>query len=478
MSESHCRVRDGYYAFEAGRPYPQQSAVSAKDYLDSALRAEKGIRRYRRQADEGLYWLHDDEDGQVGAPDVSFYHGVAGIAYFYLLLFRVTGDARFAAEARSGGNYAAAHWRDVLDAPQLWLTPEYRDLYRKGSYFGVSGVGTVLLDLYRQFADDRYLSAIREIIDYYRDTARQGEAGIRWTNTGIAFDGGVILFLVDAYREASFLWPEAAEELLDLIRSASEEYLARGHRTSEGGLLYHGFEGILDYDYPNFTYGAAGSGYVLTVLYELFGDERYLQGAKDCAAYLESIAVPQGKGYLLRQRQGEGQPTVLCLNVCNGPAGTARLFYRLAALTGDHHYRDQIVQLVDGLESQGAPDRQAVGLWNNACLCCGHAGLLEFFIGLYVSDNDSRWHDLAERCARILLAWEEQDEDGASDWPGAWERIHPEHISRGIGYFDGSAGIAASLLQAYELASGDFTWNRLNDDPFPNAVRARRLGIG
>ena len=88
-------------------------------------------------------------------------------------------------------------------------------------------------------------------------------------------------------------------------------------------------------------------------------------------------------------------------------------------------------------------------------------------MGLYRGTHNERYHDLALRAANVLLGEKETDENGAAYWPMAWERVKPEAIDTGRGYYDGAAGVASALLQIYLNENGNFNWTRLGDDPFP-----------
>ena len=213
--------------------------------------------------------------------------------------------------------------------------------------------------------------------------------------------------------------------------------------------------------------GVSGSGYMLARLYEFTQDERYLKAAEACAAYVVKQGIAQEKGYLVPFRQDLGKDSPLYLGTCSGVAGTARLFYLLYRLTGEKNYLDEIEKQVDGIESVHAPEWPSTGFWNNTNLCCGHAGLLQFFVAMYQATKEEHYRELAHRTAAVLLGEKDVDKDGAS-WLVATERSHPENTSRPLGYYMGVAGIAGALLQMYESEQGDFHWNRLPDDPFPS----------
>lgn len=46
-------------------------------------------------------------------------------------------------------------------------------------------------------------------------------------------------------------------------------------------------------------FGTAGAGYSFTKAYELTGNEKYIEAAKETVKYLLGIAVKQKKGYLI-----------------------------------------------------------------------------------------------------------------------------------------------------------------------------------
>lgn len=269
-------------------------------------------------------------------------------------------------------------------------------------------------------------------------------------------DGGIILFLLEIYRSLQI------EEVKGLIEKAASHYINRGI-VREEGIEFIGWPA--PGTRPNYEFGTAGAGYVLTLLYEFLGEEQYLEAAKGADRYMRSIKINQKKGYL-HPYDTEMEKPIYFLSSCHGSGGNSKLYYKLYQITGDPDYRKQIEAMVDGIESQGAPEKTSDGFWNTLCFCCGHAGLVHYFNGLYQTLGDERYLDLERRTARILLGEAKKDSEGRVYWPMAFWRVKPEFLTTDLGYYDGIAGIGTVLLEAYLAETKDFTWNRLIDDPF------------
>lgn len=398
------------HEFKIGAEYKSLIAESPEEYLQAALQAERFIAGFENESGDGIYWARQDEE-----PNLTLMTGSGGVLYFYIKLARVTGEERFHIVARKAVRYLAGHWRDRLTGEGA------NELFSK-ILFGLAGEAFVFLEAY----------------DEYGMAERFGD-----------------------------------ETALKLVRGCGRWYLANGKRHANGGLELNGGLGYNGVDIrgnfgsPNFELGTAGAAYVLTRIYELTKEERYLNAAKAAAFYLVTIGVKQKKGFLIPYRVNDGERPVFYLSNCHGPAGSSKLFYKLYKLTNDEYYYEKIKELVDGMEAVGAPQRQSVGFWNNYSICCGHAGLVQFFVGLYETDHDERWRELAVRSGNVLLGEREVSEHGDARWTMAFERIHPEALTAEFGYVNGAAGIAVALLQLYLEETGQFHWRRMPDDPYP-----------
>ena len=450
-------MRIKYHGFRVGSKYEQAQINDPKEYLETSLRAEKYIAQYAHQTADGLYWKKEGATwSQIGEQEVdqSFYSGTTGILYYYLKLWETTKNEEFLTIVKEGTRYLASHWKDFFDQSPIFGMK----IMDAGLYMGVGGIGMVLLDIYRSTKDDAAKKGALEVAAYYMNTRKQDAQGTYWIDSpAMAMDGGIILFLLAVYQE----WKE--EQIKEVLLTAASRYVKQGVKTADGGLDFRGWPG--PGTRPNYEFGSAGAGYLLTLLYEFTGEEVYLDAAKACAVFLKGIAVPQERGYLIPYDTEEEKPFYF-LSSCHGCGGDSKLFYKLYQITGEDCYKKEMDAMIDGLESIGAPEKQSVGFWNTQCFCCGHAGLVQYFVGLYESFGEKHYLNLARRTAAVLMGEREDLENGTTCWPMAFWRVKPAFLTEDLGYYDGISGIASVLLQIYQAESGLFYWRRLPDDPF------------
>ncbi len=436
--------------------FKQKQPIDSEEYLKTALAVEKTLRKYRTEVSDGIYWKKKGatwSEVKEDEVDLTFYSGVSGILYFYLKLYEVTEQEDFLKELKLGTKYLALHWKDFFEQSPIFGMTVVND----GLYMGVGGIGLVLGEIYKSIGDEYAKRGALQINQYYKDNKKEDENGIYWADfTAMAMDGGVILLLLQQYE----IFKD--EETKQLIEIAAKRYVKKGI-IHEEGIEYNGWPG--PGTRPNYEFGTSGSGYLLTLLYDLFGEDAYLETAKKCAEYIKSIKIDQKKGYLHPYDTTEENP-IFFLSSCHGCGGNSKLYYKLYQITGDEKYLHEIEAMVDGIESVGAPEVTSAGFWNTLCFCCGHAGLVQYFIGLYTSLKDERYLELARRTARILLGEAEVENDGSVKWSMAFWRIKPNYLTVDLGYYDGISGIGSALLQAYQIEQGNFKWNRLLDDPF------------
>lgn len=445
------------------RKFDVCEAKSPKDYRDAAIEAEHYVRTFQTETGDGIYWNEVETSGNL-----TFYRGSAGILYMYIKLYEATASEEYLNIIEKAVRYLRLHWHDMITYASEH--GELVDGMAKGLYMGIGGIGMALAEAFRLNGSQEALDAVKAIVSFYKKDAVYCEDGAYWSdNSPVYFDSGAVLFLVDAYEILG------DDEILTLIEEAANHLIANGIRHEDGGLEINHLIFTPKKDEPNFEFGTAGVGYLFGKIYELNGKEKYLEAAKAAAKYIVSIAVKQDSGYLIPYKLTMDED-LFYLGACHGPAGTTKLFYQLYKITGDRYYYNQVIQLTKGLESLGAPLRQSPGYWNTLCVCCGPAGLVSMYIGLYLTDKNEHWRQMARQAGNILLAYKNVDR-GAAKWFLAFDRTEPDNITSPAGYLIGTAGIGVMLLQLYLEETDNFKWRRLVDDPFPDKVQCSEGSI-
>ena len=113
----------------------------------------------------------------------------------------------------------------------------------------------------------------------------------------------------------------------------------------------------------------------------------FLDAALAGAKYLLSVAKTEGESCLIFHDEPDNKD-LYYLGWCHGPVGTARLFFLLSEVTGDKAWLDWVRKSANGLLQSGIPEQETPGFWNNAGICCGLAGVGEFFLDLYLALGD------------------------------------------------------------------------------------------
>jgi rhamnogalacturonyl hydrolase YesR len=215
---------------------------------------------------------------------------------------------------------------------------------------------------------------------------------------------------------------------------------------------------------PNFSHGTAGVAYYLVALSEMTKKKEYLDAALAGAKYLLSIAKTDGDACLVFHNEPDGKD-LYYLGWCHGPVGTARLFYRLYKATGDASWLGWVKRSANGIMESGIPEKQTPGFWNNAGICCGLAGVGDFFLSLYEATRDRKYLDFCKRITDRLLAGASADGTGLK-WVQAEHRTRPELLIAQTGLMQGAAGIGLFLLHYDALESGRRSKIILPDTPF------------
>jgi len=409
--------------------------------LDAALKAAAWVKSAGIRAPEGLSWPAIPPDPKSVGLDL--YSGVPGVVLFFIQTSYATGSRDDLDQARSGADF---------------LLSKMEAVQSMGLYEGLSGVAFALEETYKASREEKYRKAFLQCLGRISSGAKSAGAGIEWSPTTDIISGsaGTGLFLIYAFHETG------DRAWLDLAARAGARLVELG-RPENGGLKW-----AMDPDFPrlmpNFSHGTAGIAYVLAALYKETGRREFLDAAMAGAEYLLSIAKTEGDSCLVFHDEPDNKD-LYYLGWCHGPVGTARLFFLLSAVTGDRSWLDWVRKSANGLIQSGIPEQETPGFWNNAGICCGLAGVGEFFLDLYRELGDKTYLDFSKRVASRLLA-KATVEDGRMSWLQAEHRTRPDYLFAQTGYMQGAAGIGTFLLRLAAVDQADPRRIVFPDTPF------------
>lgn len=264
------------------------------DFLQSAKGAAQWIESAQVQDERGVHWLPDPQHPEI-VTTVSaanaIYSGSAGTVLFFIQLANATGEARYLKIAALGADYLVSTWRDLIDKPSGGLLSSMG--LNLSFYGGLAGVAFVLNEAGKATANAKYLQAAKAATDYIVQAAKPAGAGVAWSEAlGIAGDGSIVLYLLYAAREfQSDQYRAVAEQAGDhILELATKE--SRGGFSWRGfpplpGLPKNAY-------YPNFEGGTAGVAYVFARLYSETKKAKYLFCSQTgCSAPAESRHTPR-----------------------------------------------------------------------------------------------------------------------------------------------------------------------------------------
>jgi len=422
---------------------PATPAVVDPTYRQAAFDAARWIRAHGIRDSQGLVWPADPRDEKsVGN---TLYSGNPGVVLFLLELTKTAGDNAAAAEALFGS--------DML----LRAIATEKDT---GLYTGLAGIGFALGEAGRITKMPEWNQGVRQVVKRLQELAVRKGRGVQWSDTTDIISGsaGTGLFLLYAARElqdaaARELAVQAGNRLLELAQP-------------ENGGLKWSMDPSFPRLMPNFSHGTAGVAYFLASLYKETKKKEFLDAALAGAKYLLSIAETDGNVCLIMHNDKEGK-NLHYLSWCHGPAGTARLFYRLFEVTGDKRWMNWVHKSAQAILQSGIPEKQTPGFWNNVGQCCGTAGAAEFMLSLYRVSGQKEYLEFARRATRQILASATRDEEtGGLKWVHAEHRVRPGDTAAQTGYMQGAAGIGMWLLRMDAYDRGVKPAITFPDSPF------------
>jgi lantibiotic modifying enzyme len=417
---------------------------SASPYLDAALQAERWISMSAQHSARGTAWPWNPAD--AAKIETNLYTGTPGVVLFYLELHRATGERPPLEQAMAGADYLIA------------TLPDESGDADGGLYTGLAGVAYTLEMTHRASDERRFGDGAARALALLKRRATPTGAGVEWSESTdiISGNAGIGLFLLWAHEQMH------DAESLALAQRAGRRLVERAQQ-DRGGLKWLVSPQITR-NYPNFSHGTAGVSYFLASLHRVTGEREFLDAARSGAAYLDALATTTPNGGRMVFHSEPGNEQLFYLGWCHGPAGTARLYHRLATSTGDAAYRERVGQLARAVVDMHVPERSP-GFWNNISRCCGNCGVTEFFIDLHRATGERAQLEFAERVAQDTLDRATRDGTGER-WIQAENRVQPEVVIAQTGLMQGAAGVGIAMLHLDGVAAGRQPFVVLPDTPF------------
>lgn len=406
--------------------------TKSQSYLNEALSAARWIESTSITTSHGTVWPDDPADSK--SVNTTLYAGTPGPILFFLELYRYTGKAEFLAQAKSGADALAASL--AKDQPP-------------GLYEGLAGDGFTLGEAYLVTHEEKYRSAALQCVEWLKEDAKKTGNGIEWNDVTdvIAGGSGTGLFLLWAADQLKA--PGAREVAIE----AGNHLIELGKPTSDGGTRWL-MDPTFPREMPNFSHGTAGVAYFLATLYQETRQRQFLEAALKGAHYLISIADKQGNICLIYHDDTFNGKSLYYLGWCHGPAGTARLFYRLYQDTHDRQWLDWTERSAQALIAEGAPEKVVTpGVWHNVSVCCGVTAEGAFFLDMYELTKKREYLNLAKQASDRLLTLATDDESGAR-WVQVETRVQPDIALAQTAYMQGASGVGMWLLHLSAFTEG------------------------
>jgi lantibiotic modifying enzyme len=394
------------------------------------------------------------------------YGGAAGVLLFLENVAAVLDDATARSLADRIAKGLRSCRRQEGDAPPSWNLATGNA--GAGLYTGDAGIGHAFLVRHQLRGDAEALATAVEIGDALLARATRSERGLGWGNQPdlIIGNAGTALFLLDL-AEAS-----GQARFADGARQAGRELVAMAvmtpSKTQPDKQLPHWMymAGRRAREMPNFSHGTAGVAYALLRIGAATDDAELIASGRAGAETMLEFAVVEGD--TCKWPAVPGQKAFLG-GWCHGPAGTARLFLLLHAMTKEERFLAVAKQGASFLVGY-AKDAEKAGPdgkrpYVPPSYCCGVAGVLEFFCDLHRVTGEAGHAAFARQAGQYLLDVAIPDGDGRK-WKNGASAPGPGKASSEGHDTDlmlGAAGEALALLQLSLLDQKELPLRRLPD---------------
>jgi lantibiotic modifying enzyme len=416
-------------------------AQPTQDYMEIALKTEQWLASTALDQNGELAWSNVKDSTEI---TTELYSGNSGIVLFYLELYKTTKKRVYLEKAQKSIAYI------LRNRPNTWTTNNI------GLYTGIMGIGYTAHQVYLQNGDKSLLEETRNLFWEIGSMINSEEVSQNLANDIVYGYAGIGLTYLYAHEH------KIIKKALSYAKMIGDTLLKKSVAGTQG-LRWTMFmkDTLRQVYYPNFSHGTAGVCYFLACLYEKTKDHRYLEASLKGASHLASITNDSGWVYHV-EPTGKDR---YYMSWCHGAAGTARLYYKLFQITKDAQWKDKILWAAKTTMQCGIPQKRTKGFWNNVSVCCGNAGIANFYMQLYQIFKNPEYLAYTKILLDDLIKRSTQ-ENGQIYWVQAENRTHPQLMQAQTGLMQGSSGIGVTLLQLYQVEKKKQYLIKLPDNPF------------
>ena len=206
-----------------------------------------------------------------------------------------------------------------------------------------------------------------------------------------------------------------------------------------------------DRQMPNWSHGLAGIAAALAVAGTELDRPDLVEAARSGAEHLVTLGDTRDGGFVV-PHVIPNQPDMdeVTFTWCHGPTGTSLLFTALEhagvdAVAGETPAQWQR-RCLHSIRTSGIPERLRPGFWDNDGRCCGTAGVGDVFLDVWQRRGEDDDLAFAQVLGDALVARAVVDGDRAC-WRFTEHRNADPLLPPGVGWMQGTAGIAAYLLR-------------------------------
>lgn len=419
------------------------NSQTSVNYLREASSAEKWIRSLQQQDSAGVYWPNS-HDSSFHSPEL--YSGNSGIILFYLSLYESTHQGEYLSIAQKAAD------RMINELPERWNEENL------GLYTGAAGIAYTLHQVFIATKNKKYLHEAKELLKQISIAIASDSIKEKLANDIVYGFAGIGLVYIYAHQHK--VYPNALS-----TGNTIAEILLQRTQPNQQGIRWPMFmrDTARKFYMPNFSHGTAGIAYFLAQLFEATKDKRYKDAAMAAGNYLMTIADKDGWIY-----HAEPNPSAMkrfYVSWCHGPAGTARLYYKLYRLSADKKWEKEMLKSADALMRCGLPTAKMEGYWNNISYCCGNAGIASFFLSLDQLYPGRSYRQFADTMIADLLKRSTRYKDHQY-WMQAENRTQPQLLQAQTGLMQGASGVGIALLHALSSSRNKKASVVLPDNPF------------